>query len=72
MIVFFPNSQDPCEYETQQYDYDSTNSDSLDKLEEIFLKRLNPNNWPWWKQHGLPCDSDDSNVPGRAVNLGTP
>lgn len=39
MIVFFPDSQDPCEYETQQYDFDSTNSDSLEKLEEIFFEK---------------------------------
>ncbi|KAL2491170.1 hypothetical protein Adt_26798 [Abeliophyllum distichum] len=54
------------------HDFDAVNPYDLEKLEEQFWEeQLKIENIPWWKQ-GLPSDSDDSDSPVLAANLGTP
>lgn len=66
-------SQHPYKYKTKSYDFVPTDLDNQEKLEEkLFEERFDPNNWHWWRQQRLPSNSDDSGIPDRATNLGTP
>ncbi|KAL2499511.1 RNA-directed DNA polymerase [Abeliophyllum distichum] len=53
--------------------FDPDDPDNLEKLEEqLWEDQHKLENMPWWKQQGLPSDSDDSDSPALAANFGTP
>ncbi|KAL2519014.1 putative reverse transcriptase domain [Abeliophyllum distichum] len=71
---YFPRiSQVPEPSEPGPVQPDPSNPDNIEIiLDQMWEEERKVENLPWWKQQGLPSDSDDSDSPAHAANLGTP